>query len=406
MQRQELSCLENFPKDWKVKNLNSLTTSIKSGLSRRLSSVDIGLPVVNSGNLQEDNLDMSNLKYWYLKDPQGANTEDYFLQDEDILLNFINSISQIGKSAIYSDIGRPVIYTTNIFRIRVKEEILSKYLFEFLKSQRFMEDLKIIIKPAVNQASFTKEDLAKIFVPLPPLHEQKKIVSILMSVNDVIKNIQKQIDKLEYLKQATMNELLTKGVGQTEFKDSEIGIVPEQWEVLPLGNYFSLTSGKSKSKNSLSPIQNHRYQIPVYGGNGINGYTETHLINKPTIAIGRVGEYCGCIHLTPDKSWITDNALYIKSSLKNFDISFMSYLLTFSNLSKLRNKGGQPLISQEPISEYVVAMPSIIEQQQIASILDNYSEQIYILLKKLLRTKFLKKSLSQFLFFGQKRGKI
>jgi type I restriction enzyme S subunit len=66
---------------------------------------------------------------------------------------------------------------------------------------------------------------------LPPLPEQKKIASILTSVDEVIENTQKQIDKLQDLKKATMNELLTKGIGHTEFKDSELGRIPKSWEV-------------------------------------------------------------------------------------------------------------------------------------------------------------------------------
>ena len=65
----------------------------------------------------------------------------------------------------------------------------------------------------------------------PPLPEQKKIASILTSVDEVIENTQKQIDKLQDLKKATMNELLTKGIGHTEFKDSELGRIPKSWEV-------------------------------------------------------------------------------------------------------------------------------------------------------------------------------
>ncbi len=66
---------------------------------------------------------------------------------------------------------------------------------------------------------------------IPPLPEQKKIASILTSVDEVIENTQKQIDKLQDLKKATMNELLTKGIGHTEFKDSELGRIPKSWEV-------------------------------------------------------------------------------------------------------------------------------------------------------------------------------
>ena len=80
------------------------------------------------------------------------------------------------------------------------------------------------------------ETLRKIIL-IPPLPEQKKIASILTSVDEVIENTQKQIDKLQDLKKATMNELLTKGIGHTEFKDSELGRIPKSWEVRSLRGF-------------------------------------------------------------------------------------------------------------------------------------------------------------------------
>ena len=48
--------------------------------------------------------------------------------------------------------------------------------------------------------------------------------------------------------------------------------------------------------------------IPVYGGNGITGYHSQANVFEETIVIGRVGYYCGSIHLTHSKAWVTDNA--------------------------------------------------------------------------------------------------
>ena len=64
----------------------------------------------------------------------------------------------------------------------------------------------------------------------PPLSEQKKIVSVLNSVDEVIKNTQKHIQKLQDLKKGIMNELLTKGIGHTKFKDSKLGKIPKSWK--------------------------------------------------------------------------------------------------------------------------------------------------------------------------------
>ena len=48
--------------------------------------------------------------------------------------------------------------------------------------------------------------------------------------------------------------------------------------------------------------------IPVYGGNGVTGYHDAYNVSKQTLVIGRVGFYCGSIHVTPEKAWVTDNA--------------------------------------------------------------------------------------------------
>ena len=110
-------------------------------------------------------------------------------------------------------------------------------------------------------------------IPIPPLQEQKKIASILTSVDEVIENIQKQIDKLQGLKKATMNELLTRGIGHREFKDSELGRIPKSWEVTTLGKVCTkITDGShyspqtEKSDFRIATVENMRdSQIDIKG---------------------------------------------------------------------------------------------------------------------------------------------
>ena len=276
-----------------------------------------------------------------------------------------------------------------------------KYLY-YASSYRTLSD---VISGSA-QPQITGESLRFVVLPIPPLLEQKKIASILTSVDEVIETTQKQIDKLQDLKKATMNELLTKGIGHTEFKESELGRIPKSWEVATLGAYFALTSGKSKPTRLLSPKRTKDNSIPVYGGNGVNGYTDSPLLEKPTIVIGRVGEYCGCVALTPQLSWITDNALYVKTILKPYNMQFLFNLLTFTDLSKLRSKGGQPLVSQQPIHDHVVAMPPLEEQEEIASVLSAIDVRTTIQEQKLSQTQSLKKSLMQDLLTGKVRVQV
>ena len=80
------------------------------------------------------------------------------------------------------------------------------------------------------------DDLTLLPIDLPPLPEQQKIATILSSVDDVIEKTRAQIDKLKDLKTGMMQELLTKGVGHTDFKNSPVGRIPAAWEIARLGD--------------------------------------------------------------------------------------------------------------------------------------------------------------------------
>lgn len=84
------------------------------------------------------------------------------------------------------------------------------------------------------QPQITGAGLRSIEFPAPPLPEQQKIAAILSSVDDVIEKTRAQIDKLKDLKTGMMQELLTKGIGHTAFKDSPVGRIPVHWDVVTL----------------------------------------------------------------------------------------------------------------------------------------------------------------------------
>ena len=86
-------------------------------------------------------------------------------------------------------------------------------------------------------------------------------------------------------------------------------------------------------------------EIPVYGGNGVNGYHSEYNVSEPTLVIGRVGFYCGSVHITPEKAWITDNAFIVTYSKKHFDITFLKYLLMNTDLRQNDSSTAQPVIS-------------------------------------------------------------
>ncbi len=199
-----------IPEEWEVKKIDDLMQYMKSGLSRNLKDDDIGIPCIRSNNIVDSKIDNKDLKYWYLEDDKGADIKEYILEKGDVLVNFINSMSQIGKTCIYRDIGRPAIYTTNIFRIKMNQVImLNKYFYYFTQTEIYKKEIGLITKPAVNQASFTTGDFKGIRLAVPPVNEQEKIASILLSVDEKIEEYQNKKEKLEELKKGLMQQLLT-----------------------------------------------------------------------------------------------------------------------------------------------------------------------------------------------------
>ena len=111
----------------------------------------------------------------------------------------------------------------------IKKTIIKKYLFYAISFRTVSDVISGSAQPQI-----TRDNLKSVDLPIPPITEQKKIVSILNSVDDVIEKTQSQIDKLYNLKKGMINKLLIKGIGHTEFKDSELGRIPKSWEIKKL----------------------------------------------------------------------------------------------------------------------------------------------------------------------------
>ena len=136
--------------------------------------------------------------------------------------------------------------------------------------------------------------------------------------------------------------------------------LPQAWEWVRLGDLFRVTSGHNLSKNKMVDGN-----IPVFGGNGITGYHNESNVEKPTIVIGRVGYYCGSIHLTPAKAWITDNAFFTIYDEDMLFQDFVIWLLKTINLQVDTSATAQPVISGSKIYPIVIPLPPLNEQYRI-----------------------------------------
>ncbi len=145
-----------------------------------------------------------------------------------------------------------------------------------------------------------------------------------------------------------------------------------EWKDSLLNNFAVFRNGKS------SPKRRDGGKHPVYGSNGIIGYSDSYNSENGTIIIGRVGSYCGATYFEPRKCWVTDNAI-IGGSNDNADSKFLYYFLSNFRLNRLQSGSGQPLINQTILNEIEVTFPEKQEQQSIAAILSSLDNKIALL---------------------------
>ena len=138
--------------------------------------------------------------------------------------------------------------------------------------------------------------------------------------------------------------------------------IPENWEWIRLGSLLQIESGKGLTAKNMQPGD-----IPVYGGNGITGYHNTALVYEETVVIGRVGYYCGSVHVTESKAWITDNAFITTYPQKSVDRSYLVYCLTQMDLGRNNNATAQPVVSGKKIYPLLFPLPPLAEQKRIAN---------------------------------------
>ena len=139
--------------------------------------------------------------------------------------------------------------------------------------------------------------------------------------------------------------------------------IPESWEWCRLRDVLSVKSGEFLNVRSL----NEELNYPVYGGNGINGTYNKYNVESDTLIIGRVGFYCGSIHKTFSKAWVTDNALIVTFANNNLYVDYLQYVLRWLNIRTTSNSTAQPVVSGKGIYPLLFPLPPLAEQHRIVA---------------------------------------
>lgn len=193
-------------------------------------------------------------------------------------------------------------------------------------------------------------------IPLPPLPEQQRIVSILDEAFAAIAKAKTNAE--QNLKNAReLFESYLQGVFEKK---------GDGWEEQIFENCFKLKSGDNLTAKNMA-----EGQYPVFGGNGIAGYHNEYNLSGGNVIIGRVGALCGNVRYINENIWLTDNAFKVVDFKFDFDHSFLTYLLNYKDLRSYARQAAQPVISNSSLKDVVLFFPkSKSEQQTIVSQLD------------------------------------
>ena len=149
---------------------------------------------------------------------------------------------------------------------------------------------------------------------------------------------------------------------KTKFKQTEIGMIPEDWELKQIGDIITLEYGKG-----LSGSNRKTGNYPVYGSNGIVGTHSDFLIKAPSIIVGRKGSIGEVVWADKD-FWPIDTTYYVKPKSSRTSLRWIYYKLQKMRLSKLNTATGIPGLNRELVYVQKISVPGEIEQNEIANI--------------------------------------
>jgi type I restriction enzyme, S subunit len=406
--------MSKLPREWKELSLEDICIpkGIRRGPFGGALKKDIFVP--NGYKVYEQKNAISkdlSLGQYFITEEKYNEMEAFQVKENDFLISCsgtIGKIVQIPNNYKQGIINQALLkLTLNNFVIN---DTFFKYQFESDKIQSLIVDnTQGGAMPNLVGMSIFKNTK---FI-IPPLQEQNKIADILSTVDKKIAFVEENINATEELKKGLMQKLLTEGIGHTEFKDSELGTIPESWEVIKIEDITELVT-KGTTPTTLG------YQYESSGINFIkiesidkNGNfdkssfayiseVENDLLYSIAGALGRVA--------IVNKSILPANTNQALSIIRLKDKSNVKYIYFYLNSPYIKNhidkvnvQNAQANLSLQHIKNFKIAMPPLEEQKQIAEILSTVDKKLENLKEKKLFFQELKKGLMQKLLTGEVR---
>ena len=236
-----------YPAHWRLARMGdfvaSRVVSLTNGFAQGGFNEDgQGVPHLRPFNVTDDGrIDLEHIK----SVPAPRADSSYWIQQGDIIFNNTNSEELVGKTAYFPFDGKFVL-SNHMTRIRVVDsrQIDAAWLaYQFLL-QWDHRVFKALCRRHVGQASISLDKLSNLTLPLPPLAEQRAIARILRAAQDAIAARRREVTLERERKAALMQRLFTHGTSGEPTKQTEIGEMPQSWQVLRFSEVVDIVQGQ------------------------------------------------------------------------------------------------------------------------------------------------------------------
>lgn len=246
-----------------------------------------------------------------------------------------------------------------VFRIKDEEKLNPKYLLMWYKRPDFDRYARFRSHGSAHEF-FEYDEMCDVYLPLPDIARQREIVEEYETLSRRIRLNEQMIQNLEDTAQALYRKMFVEGIDKEN--------LPEGWRMGTVEELAEIKNGKSHTPTFG--------EIPIYGGNGIVGYTNEYNAQNVVI-IGRVGINCGSLYLNQNNCYVNDNAMM--AIPRDGNVIFLYMTLMRMGLNNQSEGSGQPLLTQAIIYKQECVIP----KQELRTEFEN-KEQIIISHKFLL----------------------
>ena len=238
-----------IPKDWQTMKLGDKEVSddIFYGITAKATQIKSGLKMLRTTDIKDYSVNWHTLPYCEVTERRD-NIEKYLLKRGEIV---IARAGTVGVSVLVEEDFNDIVYGSYLIKVKLTEKMLPKFVHYYLQSDIYGRHISKAQGSTLKNINLPL--LRSLDVPVPPYEEQEAIVGVLGVVDCAIEFADRIIAKTERLKRGLMQQLLTRGIGHTETKQTPIGTIPKEWNLVELRELVSdvqngFASGKRDEK--------------------------------------------------------------------------------------------------------------------------------------------------------------